>query len=110
MTETKRVELTVQVLPAAKKAFEMMKLSPNILIMKELRQRIIEQLEKGEGSLDLEDAVMVLTELNHDIYSPLGSPNLVTPYRIKDEMLWFKGKKSWFTVSEHKEMLSEPAE
>lgn len=108
MDDTKYVDLTVLILPAAKKAYEMMKLSPNIFIMKELRQRIVDQLEKGEGSLNLDEATKVLTELNHDIYAPIGHPNLVAPYRVKDGLLWFRAKKHWFTVSEHKEMLSEP--
>lgn len=101
-------EVTLTLSPAAEKAMKFYEPSMNLLIYRDLRDCIVSQLKGGFKHIDdLDTAAQLLTELNAEIYK--ATPSLVTPYRIKDGLLWFKTNSgTWHTASGQDVLLSEP--
>lgn len=103
-----KTDVTVQMSPTAKKIYDYHMPSMDLLIYCDLKISIVHQLEGGFPSItDLDKAVEMLTELNAELYQVL-SPNLVTPFRIKNNYLWYQVPgRGWRTVAEHDTFLTE---
>ena len=104
----KHVDLTMEVLPAAKAAYKLIRPCFDIWVKQELVSNISDQLKTGKGELDLDEAVKVLNNLEREIAESIGMPDIATEFRIKGEFLWFKNVNGDKWYARHDVFMAEP--
>jgi len=104
----KHVDLTLEVLPAAKAAYQLIRPCFDIWVKQELRSSILDQLKTGKGELDLDKAVKALNDLEREITESIKMPDIATEYRIKSGFLWFKNVNDDKWYADHDILMAEP--
>ena len=104
------VNLTIEVLPAAKAAYEILDTNFcfNVAIKQELKDCIKKQLETNNGELDLNEAVKTLNNLELEIAKSVNMPNISTEYRLKGGFLWFKSANGDKWYADHDVLMAQP--
>ena len=81
------VDLTLEVLPAAKAAFKLIRPDFSFFVKQELYSRIIDELKNNYGKLDIEKAVEALNELDSEIAESIGLPETAVTYWVENGCL-----------------------
>ena len=104
----KHIDLTLEVLPAAKAAYQLIRPSFDIFVKQELVTSIKEQLKTGKGELNLDEAVKALNDLEREIAESVKMPDIATEYRLKGGFLWFKNTSGDKWYADHEILMAEP--
>ena len=81
------VDLTLEVLPAAKVAFQLFRPDFSYFVKQELCSRIIDELKNNYGKLNIEEAVKALNELDREIAESIGLPETAVTYWVENGCL-----------------------
>ena len=104
----KHIDLTLEVLPAAKAAYKLIRPSFDIFVKQELVTSISDQLKTGKGELELDEAVKALNDLEREIAESIGMTDIATEFRIKGGFLWFKNVHGDKWYAKHDVFMAEP--
>jgi len=83
----KHVDLTLEVLPAAKAAFQLFRPDFSYFVKQELCAKIIDELKNNYGKLDIKKAVEALNELDREIAKSIGLPETAVTYWVENGCL-----------------------
>ncbi|ACV64386.1 hypothetical protein Dtox_3677 [Desulfofarcimen acetoxidans DSM 771] len=83
----KHVNLTLEVLPAAKAAFQLFRPDFSYFVKQGLWEKIMDELKNNYGKIDIEKAVKALNELDKEIAESIGLPETAVTYWVEKGLL-----------------------